>query len=578
MNGRNKRFGITMTLKKLITIAVAVVVFFITALIISMVMYKKASDTRIKAQNSEYQSYIIAKEVAYVSSQLTRLARSYVATGDRQYQDQYNALLDWRSGKTPRPADVVDIHPGKTLSQIDIMRELEFSEEELGYLAQATQLSNQLVALEVQAMTSVSKSRIEPGAISPKPSEDYKQFALRILYDDNYHGELTKIAQPISTFLTSLIERKQVELDQAKQNAGKWLMVTYIMQFLFVLALLGVAWMVMKYVVARLGCFPNVLEDEVRRIGSGDLTDNTSISIKDKTSVFAILRNTVGDISALVKDISDIGNDLSSTSSQSFSSATSMQHNIKHEKDETDMVSNSINEMEQTVEQVEEHAKKTLEASQSASDETQRGKALMEKTANAIESLASKINDISIAIEDTGKQSNEIGTVLDVIRGIAEQTNLLALNAAIEAARAGEQGRGFAVVADEVRSLAVKTQESTANIETMITSLQQSTSNAIDEMNTCKDEALNSVDQAAEADQSLTKILNEVNQINEMNNEIASVSEKQSKMTQDFGKNVSTLNQMSDSNVAAADQVASASEQLSEMAANLQQAVARFKI
>jgi methyl-accepting chemotaxis protein len=175
-------------------------------------------------------------------------------------------------------------------------------------------------------------------------------------------------------------------------------------------------------------------------------------------------------------------------------------------------------------------------------------------------------------------ESESIGTVIDVIRGIAEQTNLLALNAAIEAARAGEQGRGFAVVADEVRTLASRTQQSTQDIQEMVERLQAGAEQAVSVMSNSQVQAKGSVDQAAEADESLHVITDMVSHINDMNTQIASAAEEQSAVAEEINKNINTISEVSVRTAQGANETAAASESMTSLASQLQAVVRRFKV
>jgi len=191
--------------------------------------------------------------------------------------------------------------------------------------------------------------------------------------------------------------------------------------------------------------------------------------------------------------------------------------------------------------------------------------------------LASEVENAADVIDKLRQDSENIGTVLDVIKGIAEQTNLLALNAAIEAARAGEQGRGFAVVADEVRTLASRTQESTQEIQEMIERLQSRSSDAVNVMEQGRSRAEKTVDQAAMAGDSLDAITNSVASINEMNTLIAAASEEQSSVSEEINRNVVNINSLADDSVQGAQQTTSESEALAALAQRLQDLVSQFK-
>ncbi|QKQ28087.1 hypothetical protein HUE57_18690 [Candidatus Reidiella endopervernicosa] len=203
---------------------------------------------------------------------------------------------------------------------------------------------------------------------------------------------------------------------------------------------------------------------------------------------------------------------------------------------------------------------------------------MVEHTIDVINTLASEVEHAASVIHTLEQESADIGTVLDVIRGIAEQTNLLALNAAIEAARAGEQGRGFAVVADEVRSLASRTQTSTQEIDEMISRLQSGAADAVKAMESSSNQAQAGVEQAAEAGSSLDAITNAVAQINDMNTQIASAGEEQSAVAEEINRNIVTISSVADETAGGAVQTSNASAEVARLSEQLQALVQQFRI
>lgn len=216
------------------------------------------------------------------------------------------------------------------------------------------------------------------------------------------------------------------------------------------------------------------------------------------------------------------------------------------QKEEVDKVATAMNEMSATVHEVARNATEAAEAAQQADAETRTGKSVVSQAIEAIDLLASEVESAAQVIHKLEQDSDEIGAVLDVIRGIAEQTNLLALNAAIEAARAGEQGRGFAVVADEVRTLAQRTQQSTQEIQNMIERLQSGSQDAVKAMEQGKNRAQAGVTQAAEAGTSLETIAAAVSTISDMNTQIATAAEEQSVVAEEINLNINSISDMSD--------------------------------
>ena len=233
--------------------------------------------------------------------------------------------------------------------------------------------------------------------------------------------------------------------------------------------------------------------------------------------------------------------------------------------------------MTATVQEVARNATSAAHAALQANEHSSHGKRIVEATMESIADLSSELQNVTDVINTVSKNSEAIGAVIDVIKGVAEQTNLLALNAAIEAARAGEQGRGFAVVADEVRTLASRTQKSTGEIENMIELLQKAAQQAVTAVNTSRDKSQQSVEHAASAGDSLTTITQSVTEINDMNTLIASAAEEQSSVTEDINKNIVGIRVAAEQTTLGAEQTTVSSEELSKLAAELQDLVVQFK-
>ena len=250
---------------------------------------------------------------------------------------------------------------------------------------------------------------------------------------------------------------------------------------------------------------------------------------------------------------------------------------VRQQQTEIELVATAMNEMSATVQEVANHAMSAAEAANSADTETRQGSQVVQTTIGAINDLAGEVERATSVIHKLGEDSENIGRVLDVIRGVAEQTNLLALNAAIEAARAGEQGRGFAVVADEVRTLASRTQNSTMEIQDMIGRLQQGAREAVEVMEVGRNRARSSVERASEAGQSLQLISGAVTAITDMNTQIASAAEEQTAVAEDINRKVVNINGIADQSVEAITQVADATQKLSALSAELQAMVQQFR-
>ncbi len=321
------------------------------------------------------------------------------------------------------------------------------------------------------------------------------------------------------------------------------------------------------------------IDGAITRLADGDLTVRSAYRGQDELGHIAKAFNALSEkFHKVLREMTSASAELASAAEETSTVTRETNNGIRRQQSETEQVATAMNEMNATVNEVAKNASEAADAANNADNQAANGKQVVTRTIDAIEELADDVEQTAAAIRDLAKESDNIGTVLDVIRGIAEQTNLLALNAAIEAARAGEQGRGFAVVADEVRTLAQKTQQSTEEIHQMIERLQQGTSKAVTAMERSQSRARNGVDQAASAGSTLDAIKEAVDTITEMNAQIASASEEQSSVAEEINKNISNISQVAEQSATGAEQTSAASDQLARLAENLQRLVAQFRV
>lgn len=312
--------------------------------------------------------------------------------------------------------------------------------------------------------------------------------------------------------------------------------------------------------------------------GEGDLTKRLESSSQDELGRLARSFNTfMSKLQDIIGNVATSTSQLSTAAEEIATISEDSNKRVQQQHQETEQVATSMNEMTATVQEVARSANQASEAALKASNEASNGHQVVEQTIKSINALASEVETAASVIHRLENDSSKIGMVLEVIRGISEQTNLLALNAAIEAARAGEQGRGFAVVADEVRTLASRTRQSTLEIQTMIESLQTGAEEAVKVMEQGRNQAHSSVDQASKAGQSLRGITNAVETINGMNDQIASAAEEQSAVAEEINRNIANISQLGDQTAGAASQISMASSQLAQLANQLQLLVGKFK-
>jgi methyl-accepting chemotaxis protein len=302
-----------------------------------------------------------------------------------------------------------------------------------------------------------------------------------------------------------------------------------------------------------------------------DLHDEIGGMAKAFNSMLKKFRDSMREVSSSTRLLTEAAGRVASVSEETLNGVLTQQA-------ETDMVATAMNEMNATVQEVATNAARTADASREAKSEASNGALVSTHALGGIAMLMSEIDEAAGVIQKLDTDSANIGMVLDVIKGIAEQTNLLALNAAIEAARAGEAGRGFAVVADEVRTLASRSQKSAEEIEKMIAKLQAGAREAVQAMEGSRAKAQESEEQVEAAAESLGMIAGEVSTINDMNTQIATAAEEQTAVAEEINRNISTITQVADQTAEGARHSAQISEELVQLAADLETLVSRFRI
>jgi methyl-accepting chemotaxis protein len=379
--------------------------------------------------------------------------------------------------------------------------------------------------------------------------------------------------------LNKLIALNNSDAKAASIEAGEHYSsaITGIVAVAVIAALLTVllAWLLTRSIVTPL----NRALQVAQTIAGGNLTTAIEIDGKDESArllgalseMQANLRKTIEQIAGSATQLGAAAEELS-TVTQEASRGMQQQNN------EIEQAATAVNEMTAAVEEVARNAVSTSEASNQSTQAAREGRDRVVETVNAIQTMTHDVQNTSLMIEGLATQGRDIGKVLDVIRAIAEQTNLLALNAAIEAARAGEAGRGFAVVADEVRALAHRTAQSTQEIEKMVAGIQNGTGEAVSSMAQSNQRTQSTLEMARAAGVALEQITQSIHLINERNLVIASASEEQAQVSREVDRNLVNIRDLATQSAAGANQTSAATHELSRLAVNLNAMVARFVI
>ena len=391
--------------------------------------------------------------------------------------------------------------------------------------------------------------------------------------------ELLDNSEQVNAVLTRLLDINNDDANATNQRAKD----QYDMAFDLVVGLLVIAtaltllfaWLLTRSITLPIAQALEAAEE----VAEGNLTRPITVDGNDEAGRLLAamakmqhkLRDTLQRIAGSATQLASAAEELNAVTDESARGLT-------QQNNEIEQAATAVNEMTSAVEEVARNAVSTSEASRNATTSAGDGRDLVQETVSAIERMSTDVQATASLIGDLANESRDIGKVLDVIRGLADQTNLLALNAAIEAARAGEAGRGFAVVADEVRALAHRTQQSTSEIERMIGSIQTGTEHAVDSMRNSTERAESTLNIARGAGLSLDTINTAIVEINERNLVIASAAEEQAQVAREVDRNLVNIRDLSVQSATGASQTSAASGELSRLAVDLNGMVGRFRL
>ncbi|EGA71852.1 methyl-accepting chemotaxis protein [Vibrio sinaloensis DSM 21326] len=408
------------------------------------------------------------------------------------------------------------------------------------------------------------------------------QHASYLLAKDALYANIANLTQEVDATMAVLNSFSQVAQDglhasllEAGEVYEQGVIRSVVISAIVIILAIGVGYHIAHSVREPLTRILKTLE----HLTNGDMTKRIDIRYDNEFSRVSGHINTLADsLHNILVKLNDASDNLTSTANTNQSTSTKAQSQLSQQREQTATVATAMTEMSHSVQEVAQSAQSSQQMVERVEGASESGRQIMSNNITTINQLESRLTQSVDAVKDLQDMSSQIGSILDVIRNIAEQTNLLALNAAIEAARAGEQGRGFAVVADEVRVLAQRTTESTSEIENMISNLQTSSTSANKVIQSCMDDMEQSVEQASNANSAMEEIQALILEISQMSGQISQAAAEQSETSSDIARNIEEINLIAEQSYQAMEEIAQTSSDLTQLANQQGDLVHQFKL
>ncbi len=578
-----------MTIKNLFLALLAALTLLLCLVLLSVISLKSASDEVDRSADLRYRSYLLADELRQSSDDLTRLARTYAVTGDAKYEKQYFDILDIRNGKKPRPEHYERIYwdfvaagidkpqpDGATASLQALMKEAGFSEQEFAKLKEAQNNSDALVKNETIAMNAVKGLFDDGTGQFTKKGDPDLELARKLTHDENYHKYKAQIMKPVDEFLELLDKRTSAAVEQAKQAKTRmqyW--VTGLV--LFSIAFLVVALLtVYRRIIAALGGEPAVASEVVKQVAAGDLSVEIPVANTDSTSLLAAMKVMQSNLQKLIGEIQTNADMVTSAAKKMTIAAEDVAWSSNQQSASSLEIAAAMEQSTVSINLMSDSANRAQTISGDSELLMNETSGVVSEAVNRIAKIATVVEQASQTVRTVGQESENVSKIVLVIKEVADQTNLLALNAAIEAARAGEQGRGFAVVADEVRKLAERTTQSTQEITTMISSMQSSARDAV----TCIEDAVANVNEGViltkRVGESVSRLGASSHEVKGVIIDVSSALREQNAASNEIARNVEQIAQTGERNSGAVGAVAKAATELQQLANSLTDSARHF--
>ena len=578
-----------MTIKNLFLALLAALTLLLCLVLLSVISLKSASDEVARTTDLRYRSYLLADELRQSSDDLTRLARTYAVTGDAKYEKQYFDILDIRNGKKPRPEHYERIYwdfvaagidkpqpDGATASLQALMKEAGFSEQEFAKLKEAQNNSDALVKNETSAMNAVKGLFDDGTGQFTKKGDPDLELARKLTHDENYHKYKAQIMKPVDEFLELLDKRTSAAVEQVKQAETRmqyW--VTGLV--LFSIAFLVVALLtVYRRIIAALGGEPAVASEVVKQVAAGDLSVEIPVANTDSTSLLAAMKVMQSNLQKLIGEIQTDADMVASAAKKMTIAAEDVACSSNQQSASSLVIAAAMEQLTVSINLISDSANRAQTISGDSELLMNETSGVVSEAVNRIAKIATVVEQASQTVRTVGQESENVSKIVLVIKEVADQTNLLALNAAIEAARAGEQGRGFAVVADEVRRLAERTTQSTQEITTMISSMQSSARDAV----TCIEDAVANVNEGViltkRVGESVSRLGASSHEVKGVIIDVSSALREQNAASNEIARNVEQIAQTGERNSGAVGAVAKAATELQQLANSLTDSARHF--